>query len=51
MEICHVLASAAAASSQSMTSTVELMLLVLTCENPTGVKLDSASSLALFEQT
>lgn len=51
VEICHVLASAAAASSQSMTSTVELMLLVLTCENPTGVKLDSASSLALFEQT
>lgn len=51
VEICHVLASAAAASSQSMTSTAELMLLVLTCENPTGVKLDSASSLALFEQT
>lgn len=51
VEICHVLASAAAACSQSMTSTAELMLLVLTCENPTGVKLDSASSLALFEQT
>lgn len=51
VEICHALASAAAACSQSMTSTAELMLLVLTCENPTGVKLDSASSLALFEQT